>query len=136
MSRTGRLDDEEVIEALTKVWGIGRWTAQMFLMFTLGRFDVWPTGDYGVRNGYAIAWGLDEHPTEREMAGLGDRFSGGRSLVAWYCWRAADTAGGRSEEPEAVRKSRRPSEEPDQSEAAAGFDPIDTGCSRGKWQAT
>ncbi len=97
LSRIGRLDDEAVIESLTRVWGIGRWTAQMFLMFTLGRLDVWPAGDYGVRNGYAVAWGLDEHPTEAEMPLLGERFVGGRSLVAWYCWRAADTAGGRSQ---------------------------------------
>ncbi len=96
LSRIGRLEDEAVIESLIKVWGIGRWTAQMFLMFTLGRVDVWPTGDYGVRNGYAIAWGLDGHPTEGEMVGLGERFAGARSLVAWYCWRAADSAGGRS----------------------------------------
>jgi 3-methyladenine DNA glycosylase/8-oxoguanine DNA glycosylase len=97
LRRIGRLDDEAVIAALIPIWGIGRWTAQMFLMFTLGRLDVWPTGDYGVRAGYARAWGLDEHPSERDMADLGVRFAGARSLVAWYCWRAADTQGGRSE---------------------------------------
>lgn len=96
LGRIGRFDDEGVIEQLTPVWGIGRWTAQMFLMFTLGRVDVWPTGDYGVRNGYMLAWGLPAHPTEAELAELGTPFEGARSLVAWYCWRAADTQGGRS----------------------------------------
>jgi 3-methyladenine DNA glycosylase/8-oxoguanine DNA glycosylase len=84
------------VAELTQVWGIGRWTAQMFLMFTLGRLDVWPTGDYGVRAGYGIAWGLTEMPTERQLEAHGERFGGGRSLVAWYCWRAADTQGGRA----------------------------------------
>lgn len=91
LDRIGRLDDEAVVEALTPVWGIGRWTAHMFLMFTLGRLDVWPTGDYGVRAGYGRAWGLDEMPTEKEMAALGEPFAGARSLVAWYCWRAVDS---------------------------------------------
>lgn len=92
LDRIGRLDDEAVVQALTPVWGIGRWTAHMFLMFTLGRLDVWPTGDYGVRAGYARAWGLDEMPSEKEMVPLGEPFTGARSLVAWYCWRAADSS--------------------------------------------
>lgn len=96
LDRIGRLGDEEVIAELTQVWGIGRWTAQMFLMFTLGRLDVWPTGDFGVRNGWSIAYGLSELPGPGELEALGDRFVGSRSLVAWYCWRAADTPGGRS----------------------------------------
>lgn len=90
LGRVGRLDDEAVIELVTAVWGIGRWTAQMFLMFTLGRLDVWPTGDYGVRAGFARAWGLDELPDERGLAELGEPFAGSRSLVAWYCWRAIE----------------------------------------------
>jgi 3-methyladenine DNA glycosylase/8-oxoguanine DNA glycosylase len=91
LDRIGRLSDEEVVAHLVLVRGIGRWTAQMFLMNDLGRPDVWPTGDYGVRAGYARAWGLDALPTERELLPLGDRFRPHRSLVAWYCWRAADT---------------------------------------------
>ena len=92
LTRIGRLSDEEVIATLVPVRGIGPWTAQMFLMFNLGRLDVWPRGDYGVRNGLSMAWDLGRHPTEKEMAGLGEPFIGGRSLVAWYCWRAADTS--------------------------------------------
>ena len=92
LARIGRFDDEQVVAALTPVWGIGRWTAQMFAMFTLGRLDVWPTGDYGVRAGYARAWGLADHPTEADLTTRGEPFRGARSLVAWYCWRAADSA--------------------------------------------
>jgi len=97
LTRIGRLSDEAVIDELIPAWGVGRWTAQMFLIFTLGRLDVWPAGDYGVRNGFGVAWGHTEMPTEKQMAALGDPFAGARSLVAWYCWRAADTAGGRSQ---------------------------------------
>ncbi len=91
LARIGRLSDAEVMAALVPVRGIGPWTAQMFLMFNLGRLDVWPLGDYGVRNGFSIAWDLGRHPTEKEIKELGEPFRGGRSLVAWYCWRAADT---------------------------------------------
>ena len=80
-----------MIEHLTAVRGIGPWTAQMFLMFTLHRLDVWPTGDLGVRIGFAKAWGLDERPTPGELEVLGEPYRPDRSVVAWYCWRAADT---------------------------------------------
>lgn len=91
LERIGRLGDEEVVEHLVKVRGIGRWTAEMFLLFTLGRTDVWPVGDFGVRAGYARAWGLASHPTPAQLAELGEPFRPYRSLVAWYCWRAADS---------------------------------------------
>jgi 3-methyladenine DNA glycosylase/8-oxoguanine DNA glycosylase len=91
LDRIGRLDDEAVIEHLIVVRGIGRWTAQMFLLFDLRRLDVWPTGDYGVRAGYAKAFGLHEMPTEREMLALGAPFTPYRSVLAWWCWREADT---------------------------------------------
>ncbi len=87
-----RLDDAAVVAALTRVRGVGEWTAQMFLLFTLGRLDVWPTGDFGVRAGYAAAWGLADPPPTRVLAQAGDRFRPHRSVVAWYCWRAADEA--------------------------------------------
>lgn len=90
LGRVGALDDDAVVEQLTPAWGVGRWTAQMFLMFTLGRLDVWPTGDYGVRAGFGRAWGHAVAPTERELEPLGDPFAGARSLVAWYCWRAVE----------------------------------------------
>jgi DNA-3-methyladenine glycosylase II len=90
LDRIGRLTDEAVADHLCQVRGIGPWTADMFLLGTLGRLDVWPTGDYGVRAGFARAWGLPEVPTPKELALLGEPFRPYRSLVAWYCWRAAD----------------------------------------------
>jgi 3-methyladenine DNA glycosylase/8-oxoguanine DNA glycosylase len=91
LERMGRLPDEEVVRELTLVRGIGEWTAHMFLMFQLGRLDVWPIGDFGVRNGYARLYGLKMMPTPKELQPLGDLFQPYRSLVAWWCWRAADT---------------------------------------------
>ncbi len=91
LDRIARLTDADVVEHLTVVRGIGPWTAQMFLMFDLRRLDVWPTGDYGVRAGFAKAFELDAMPTERELAALGEPFAPYRSVVAWWCWREADT---------------------------------------------
>jgi DNA-3-methyladenine glycosylase II len=85
-----RRPEDEVVAELSKVWGIGRWTAEMFLMFQLGRLDVWPTGDLGVRNGYGRIFGLAAPPSPVELEALGDRFRPYRSIVAWYCWRAVD----------------------------------------------
>jgi DNA-3-methyladenine glycosylase II len=86
----GRESDEEVIERLSKVRGIGRWTAEMFLLFQLRRLDVWPTGDLGVRRGYGLAWGVPV-PSAKELEPLGEPYRPYRSVVAWYCWRASDT---------------------------------------------
>jgi 3-methyladenine DNA glycosylase/8-oxoguanine DNA glycosylase len=90
LERMGRMSDDDVVAHLTVVRGIGPWTAQMFLMNALNRLDVWPTGDYGVRAGFARAWGLAELPHPRDLQGMGEPFRPYRSLVAWYCWRAAD----------------------------------------------
>ncbi len=90
LSGLGRRSDDEVVAHLVTVRGIGRWTAEMFLLSSLRRPDVWPVDDLGVRAGYARAWGLDALPTPGELAPLGDRFRPLRSTVAWYCWRAAD----------------------------------------------
>jgi DNA-3-methyladenine glycosylase II len=90
LERIGRLSDAEVVAHLTVVRGVGPWTAQMFLMSTLSRLDVWPVGDYGVRAGFARAWGLAEVPAPKDLAALGEPFRPYRSLVAWYCWRVAD----------------------------------------------
>ncbi|MBO0894742.1 MAG: DNA-3-methyladenine glycosylase 2 family protein, partial [Acidimicrobiales bacterium] len=88
LSRMASLDDEDVIDALLGLRGIGRWTAQMFCLFRLGRLDVWPVTDYGVRKGYALAYGLPDLPAPRELEKLGDPFRPYRSVAAWYCWRA------------------------------------------------
>ena len=83
--------DDEIVARLSSVRGIGRWTAEMFLIFQLGRLDVWPVDDYGVRKGYARAHGLAELPKPKELAQLGEVFRPYRSVAAWYCWRAVDT---------------------------------------------
>jgi DNA-3-methyladenine glycosylase II len=93
LSREG---DEEVITRLSSVRGIGRWSAEMFLMFQLRRLDVWPTGDLGVRRGYGLAWGIPM-PTPRQLEPLGDPFRPYRTVVAWYCWRASELYAGTSE---------------------------------------
>ncbi len=90
LDRIARRSDERVVEQLTRVRGIGRWTAEMFLMFQLGRLDVWPVDDFGVRKGYARLYDLDQLPTPRVLQPLGDEFRPHRSVAAWYCWRAAD----------------------------------------------
>ena len=82
--------DDEIIERLVTVRGIGLWTAQMYLMFRLHRPDVWPVGDLGVRAGYAKVHALDEYPTAKQLEPLGDIYSPWRSAAAWYCYRALD----------------------------------------------
>jgi DNA-3-methyladenine glycosylase II len=85
--------DAEVVARLSTVRGIGKWTAEMFLMFQLRRLDVWPTGDLGVRKGFGLAWRILT-PTAKELEPLGDPYRPYRSVVAWYCWRAAELYGG------------------------------------------
>ena len=91
-SGLSRLDDEAIIERLVAVKGVGRWTVEMMLMFTLGRLDVWPVDDYGVRKGYSIAAGLDDLVSPRELRGIGEAWAPWRSVAAWYFWRAAEAA--------------------------------------------
>jgi 3-methyladenine DNA glycosylase/8-oxoguanine DNA glycosylase len=90
LERIGRLTDEDVVAHLIQVRGIGRWTAEMFLLGTLGHLDVWPVGDYGVRAGFASAWGLPEVPAPAALAARGETFRPYRSVVAWYCWQVVD----------------------------------------------
>lgn len=88
LRRIGRLTDEEVVTRLSVVRGIGRWTAEMFLMFQLRRLDVWPVNDYGVRQGYSIAYGLRKLLTPKQLGEQGERFRPYRTVAAWYCWQA------------------------------------------------
>jgi DNA-3-methyladenine glycosylase II len=88
----GKLDDSEIIERLTQVRGVGRWTVEMLLMFQLGRPDVLPVGDFGVRNGFRLAYGLRGMPTPRALEAWGERWSPHRTAAAWYLWRAVDLA--------------------------------------------
>jgi DNA-3-methyladenine glycosylase II len=91
-----REDDDEIVSRLSTVRGIGRWTAEMFLMFQLRRPDVWPTGDLGVRRGYGLAWRVPM-PAPRELEALGEPFRPYRSVAAWYCWRATELYAGAEE---------------------------------------
>jgi len=91
LDRVGRRSDDEIVLERTLVRGIGRWTAEMFLIFQLGRLDVWPVDDFGVRRGYGILHGMTEMPTPKVLEPLGDAYRPYRSVAAWYCWRAADT---------------------------------------------
>jgi DNA-3-methyladenine glycosylase II len=87
------LDDEDVIGALTKVKGIGRWTAEMFLMFRLHRPDVLPVGDLGIVSAVQKAYGLRKRPTPQRLLKLGDAWKPYRSIACWYLWRSLDNQG-------------------------------------------
>lgn len=80
--------DEEIFTQLTNLWGIGPWTVDMFMMHQLGRLDVWPTGDLGVRRGWEKIYSLAEEISPKDLASKGEKFRPYRSVVAWYCWRA------------------------------------------------
>jgi DNA-3-methyladenine glycosylase II len=95
-----RMTDEEIIERLTTVRGIGRWTVEMLLLFDLGRPDVWPVADYGVQKGFAKTFGKRKLPAPKQLMKFGEKFRPYRSVAAWYFWRALD-------KPEPVTKSNR-----------------------------
>ncbi len=86
------LSDAQIIERLTAVRGIGRWSVEMMLMFQLQRPDVLPVDDFGVRNGFRLAYRLRGMPTPRALAQFGERWRPYRSLAAWYLWRAVELA--------------------------------------------
>jgi 3-methyladenine DNA glycosylase/8-oxoguanine DNA glycosylase len=92
LAHAHRMEDEAIIERLTEIRGIGRWTAQMLLMFRLGRPDVLPVGDYGIRKGFAIAFRKREMPTPAAVELRGERWRPFRSVASWYLWRAAESA--------------------------------------------
>ena len=83
------MTDEEIIDDLVPLFGIGRWTVEMFLIFHLGRLDVWPVDDLAVRRGWDNLHGNSEPIKPKALNALGDQFAGMRSVVAWYCWRAS-----------------------------------------------
>lgn len=85
-----KLSNQEIESELVRVWGIGKWTAQMFLMFHLGRMDIWPVDDLGVRRGWEKLHNLKKEITPKELMKAGEKFAGFESVVAWYCWRVVD----------------------------------------------
>ena len=88
MNTLSKMSDEEVVSQLTQVKGIGRWTAEMFLMFSLERQDVLPVGDLGLRKGVQMAFSLSELPKPSEIEKLGDRWRPYRSVATWYLWKS------------------------------------------------
>ena len=92
VQRWPRMSDDDIIAELTSIKGIGRWTAEMFLIFHLGRPDVLSTGDLGIRKGFQLAYGLDEMPTETELAEIGQTWSPHRTIACLYFWRSLDNA--------------------------------------------
>jgi DNA-3-methyladenine glycosylase II len=103
-----QLDDGAIIERLTEVRGVGRWTVEMLLMFHLDRPDVLPVDDFGVRAGFRAAYGLRKLPHPRALAAWGERWKPYRSAAAWYLWRALELAraGTLPAPPERVRLPR------------------------------
>ncbi len=109
LARIRRMSDEDIIDHLTRVRGIGRWTVEMFLMFRLGRPDVLPVSDYGVRKGFALTF-LGLKPTQKvtpdllatpaQMERRGRKWAPWRSVASWYMWRACDLAAGKLVQPE------------------------------------
>lgn len=81
-------DDQSIFDQLTSLWGIGPWTVDMFMMHQLGRLDIWPTGDLGVRRGWEKIYALTEEIEPSALDKKGEKFRPYRSVVAWYCWRA------------------------------------------------
>jgi DNA-3-methyladenine glycosylase II len=81
-------DDQLIFEQLTSLWGIGPWTVDMFMMHQLGRLDIWPVGDLGVRRGWEKIYSLKDEIEPKALVNKADKFRPYRSVVAWYCWRA------------------------------------------------
>jgi len=104
------LSDDAIVERLTAVRGIGRWTVEMMLMFKLGRPDVLPVDDLGVRNGFRLAYGLRKMPTPKVLAIYGERWAPHRTAASWYLWRAVELsrAGTLPEPIERIRLPRMP----------------------------
>lgn len=89
-----RMENTVILERLTAIRGVGPWTVEMLLMFTLGRMDVLPVTDYGVRKGFQLLYELDELPAPKELLAHGEKWKPYRSIAAWYLWRAVDQQGG------------------------------------------
>jgi DNA-3-methyladenine glycosylase II len=88
MKTFSKMEDEEVITQLTQVKGIGRWTAEMFLIFSLGRQDVFPVDDLGLRKGVQMVFSLPEIPKPREVERLGEKWKPYRTIATWYLWKS------------------------------------------------
>jgi DNA-3-methyladenine glycosylase II len=90
LEEAATLTDAALIERLVAIRGVGRWTVEMLLIFTLGRDDILPVDDFGVREGWKLLNGLEAQPKPKELAAIGEAWKPWRSIAAWYLWRAAD----------------------------------------------
>ncbi|HXM95552.1 MAG TPA: DNA-3-methyladenine glycosylase 2 family protein [Candidatus Dormibacteraeota bacterium] len=105
------MSDEELVDRLTSVRGIGAWTVEMFLIFTLGRPDVLPIHDLGVKKGWAVTYGKKHMPKPKELLAFGEQWRPYRTIASWYMWRAFEKAGYSTTNkirPARARKSRKP----------------------------
>jgi DNA-3-methyladenine glycosylase II len=102
LEAAGKMSDEELVERLISVRGIGAWTVEMFLIFRLGRPDVLPIHDYGVQKGFAITYGKRKIPKPKELLEFGERWRPWRTVASWYMWRAVHLAG------KGARKIKKP----------------------------
>ena len=109
LAHARRMSDDELVERLVSVRGIGAWTVEMFLIFRLGRPDVLPIHDLGVRKGWAVAYGKKHMPTPKELLAFGERWRPYRTVASWYMWRACEQAGtaATTEIPPAKARPRR-----------------------------
>ncbi len=94
LARLNKMSDEEIVSRLVQVRGIGVWSVEMLLIFRLGRPDVLPVSDLGIRKGFQVTYGLDSLPTPRQVLEYGERWRPYRSVASWYLWRAVDLAKG------------------------------------------
>ena len=90
LSKINKLDDEAIIESLIQVKGIGRWTAQMFLIFSLARLDILPVDDLGIKTAVRNVYGLDELPDKTEMEEIAEPWRPYASIASWYMWRSLE----------------------------------------------
>ena len=101
-----KLSDEELVQRLDSVRGVGAWTVEMFLIFRLGRPDVLPIHDYGVQKGFAITYGKRRIPKPKELAKFGERWRPYRTVASWYMWRAVEHAGTKARKIKKITKKR------------------------------
>jgi 3-methyladenine DNA glycosylase/8-oxoguanine DNA glycosylase len=91
LAQIQKLDDDAIVERLSEVRGVGRWTVEMLLIFRLGRPDVLPSDDFGVRKGFSIAFKTKELPSKAELEARAQKWRPYRSVASWYLWRATDS---------------------------------------------
>ncbi|MHB8542068.1 MAG: DNA-3-methyladenine glycosylase family protein [Candidatus Acidiferrales bacterium] len=113
-----KMSDQELVDRLISVRGVGAWTVEMFLIFRLGRPDVLPIHDYGVQKGFALTYGKKEIPKPRELAQFGERWRPYRTVAAWYMWRAVQLAG--KDARKITKKTRAVRKRPAKTKSARG----------------